>query len=188
MGKYGRDVLEGVRESVLRLPRHAQAILGQAEIVNAYARRAKEIENPRYFADALFSGLIYKQGFKIVLRRALASASSDMLYDTTQETPFAEYEAFSAFCAKLDLENERRGEINKIRSELLERVSMGGSEKQEVQGRVEQTAQAYAAAMQEIKNRISRADLGKRKALAEAHEFYSAVLKIAEIYMRNYLC
>ena len=191
MSTYGGDtkilgnLIENVRESTLRIPRLCAEIKRQADIVNGFAKQEKELEDPRYFASALICGLVAKQGFKIVLKRSIDSASSDMLYDITLEKPFGEHEAYVAFRKKLD--DRRREEIDQIRGEVLDRVAAGGPEKARVVERVSAIASAYAAELQKVKGRIERTAIAKRRPLNDVYAFYSSVLNIAETFRDKYL-
>jgi len=181
----GEDYTKNVRESVLRLPAVAEEIKCQREIASSFAKRAKELEDPRYFAFGLITGLIDKNGFKIVFKRSLDSASSDMLYDITTEKPFGEYEAYKEFKAKLD--DQRRSDINLVRSEMLDRISVAGEERTRTQERIEGIIKTYSAELPEVKSRLERAAADRRKPLQETYNFYSSVLKIAEGFLNRFL-
>ncbi|MCL2387549.1 MAG: tubulin-like doman-containing protein [Defluviitaleaceae bacterium] len=186
MGTSGTaDLLKTVRESILRLPRICNEIKRQSEIVSAFSQMEKELEDPRYFAFGLVCGLVAKQGYKIVAKRSVSSASSELLYDTTLEKPFGEHEAYKAFRKLLD--DTRRQDIHTMRTEMLERVSTDETEKAEVMSRVEAIAKTYKAELQEAKSRIERAPVDKRKPLKDIYAFYATVLKIAENYRDKYL-
>ena len=174
----GDDLYANVLENVLRIPRLASEVKRQAEIVSSFDSFKKELEDPSYYAYALISGLVAKQGFKVVLKRGIDSVSSELLYDDTSDNPFGEYEAYTVFRSKLD--DDRRDSINTIRREMFERISEGSSEAEEVLARTESVAKRYLDILPELKRRIDRAAVDKRKSLKDTYRFYLSVQKIAE--------
>ncbi|MDR1299231.1 MAG: tubulin-like doman-containing protein, partial [Oscillospiraceae bacterium] len=116
----GNHLLDCVRECALRLAKKCELIARQAGFLQAYENKAQELEDPRTFTDALLCGLIAKKGFEIIVKRSASSASFDVLYDTTSDLSFGEYEAYKKFRSLLD--GARREEIKTFRTELLRRL------------------------------------------------------------------
>ena len=179
----GDDLYANILENVLRIPRLANEVKRQAEIVSAFDSYKKELEDPSYFAYALISGLVIKQGFKVVLKRGIDSVSSELLFDDTTDNPFGEFEAYTAFREKLD--DARRDSINTIRREMFERISQGSSETKEIETRTEAISNRYLEVLPELKRRIDRAAVDKRKLLNDMYRFYLSVQKIAETDIRR---
>ena len=184
MGTFGGgDLYANVLENTLRIPRLASEIKRQADILAQFDDFKKELEDPSYFAYALISGLVVKQGFKVVYKRAIDSVSSEHLYDDTTDNPFGEFEAYVAFREKLD--DTRRDSINTIRREMFERISQGSTEAKEVEQRAEEISKRYGEILPDLKRRIDRAALDKRKPLKDMYRFYLSVQKIAETDIRR---
>jgi hypothetical protein len=186
MGDVNQYSLEKItRESILRLPKLCALIGEQANLLEAVTKREREIADPRYFAYALLCGLVEKRGYELVLKRSIDSVIVEPLYDLTLEKDYAEYETYQAFRAFLD--DKRRGEIDQFRTELLRRVAAGSPEKAECLERMKQVSAKYAPAIQDVRLRIDKANLDKRKGYQDILDFYMAVLSIAEKYRDEYL-
>lgn len=189
MGTYrnsdGKNLIENVRECVLRLPKISAVIREQADLLEKYEALSKEIEDPKFFAFAILCGLVVKQGFEIVLKRAASSAIVNPLFDTTLDKPFIEYEAYKSFRALLD--DRRRGEIEQIRSELLRRIGQGSPERAETLERANAVIEQYSVVLPEVKSRYDRALPDKRKGLQDIIDLYSSVISIATAYRDKYL-
>ncbi len=183
----GKNLVRNVRESVLRLPRISTKICEQAGLLIKIEDLVKKIEDPKYFAYAALCGLIAKQGFEIVIKRAPDSAIINALFDTTLDRPFPEYEAYREFGVYLD--DQRRNEIEQIRSELLKRIGRnpGGQEKTETLERTITIIDQYSSYLEEARERYNRAPLDKRESLQDIIYFYSSVASIATTYKDKYL-
>lgn len=189
MGSYanldGKNLIGNVRECVLRLPKISAMICEQADLLEKFEALIKEIEDPKFFAFAVLCGLIAKRGFEIVLKRSANSAIVNVLFDTTLDKPFIEYEAYMSFRTLLD--DKRRGEIEQIRSELLRRIGQGSPEKIETLERANAIIEQYSIVLPEVKSRCDRAQPDKRKGLQDIIDFYSSVISIATAYKDKYL-
>lgn len=181
----GKSLIDNVRECVLRLPHISTIIRGQADLLEKFEALTREIEDPKYFAFAVLCGLVVKQGFEIVLKRSANSAIVSPLHDTTLDKPFIEYEAYKSF--RLLLDDNRRNEIEQIRSELMRRIGQGSPEKAETRERANAVIEQYFVALQEVKSKYDRAPLDKRKGLQDMVDFYSSVISIATAYRDRYL-
>ncbi|MDR0935252.1 MAG: tubulin-like doman-containing protein [Oscillospiraceae bacterium] len=189
MGTYknsdGKTLVDNIRESVLRLPKICEKLTEQAQILKKYDALSKEIEDPRYFANALICGLVVKQGFEIVLKRSLNSAIVEPLYDTTLDKAFEEYEAFVNFCGLLDA--NRRSEIEQLRTELLRRIGQGSAEKVETLNSITELIERYTAALPEVQTKLDRAQIDKRKGLQDTLNFYTFVREEMIKYKEKFL-
>jgi hypothetical protein len=181
----GGTYVDTVRESVLRLPKVAAEIKRQSEIAMLFADKEKELGDPSTFASALMCGLVVKQGFKVVLKRSISSNTSEMLYDTTEERTFAEFETYKEF--RKFLTDARRDEMETLRREMLNRIANDPVEMKKVLEIVEENAKKYAAVLLDIKGRIERTAIDKRKPLKDTQAFYASVLSIMETYRDKYL-
>lgn len=189
MGTYkntdGRNLIDNVRECVLRLSGISAEIREQAGLLEKFEALSREIEDPKFFAFAILCGLIELQGFEIVLKRSVNSVIVSPLFDTTLDKPFMEYEAYISFRKLLD--NKRRAEIEQMRSELMKRIGQGSPEKAESRERANKAIEQYSKPLQEVQSRYDRALPDKRKGLQDMIDFYTAVITTATVYRDKYL-
>jgi len=186
MGAVRSTLAANVCENTLRLPARCAKILEQAQILEKVRSIQEVIENPRVYFYGVLTGLIVKQGFRIVLKRSADSALFEQLFDTTIEKPFQDYEAYKEFCKLLN--DSRRDEIEIIRRELITRIGDGSeSDRASASDRTSAIIDKYPSLLTEIKSRIDRAAVDKRKELQDTQYFYQSVLDVANRYQNNYL-
>jgi len=185
IGKWGgEDNIVGVKESVLRLPKVANEIIRQAEVVKQFAERIESLDDPRVFADSLIAGLTVKQGFNIVFKRSLNSLNTDLLFTVNPSITFGEYEAFATFKSRLD--KQRRSDIKLALDEMIQRIMASPEELETLKGRIEEITKTYGARLPEIRQKIEGAASDKRKQFNDIFTLYNAVVKTAEKYLNTY--
>jgi hypothetical protein len=83
------------------------------------------------------------------------------------------------------LDDKRRDEIERFRSELFRRIASGSPEKAEALERAEAAIKQYNAVLPDAQSRLDRANMDKRKGLQDMLDFYRAVITILETYRSN---
>lgn len=99
-----KDLLERVRENVIRFYNITQIIEKQVAIYEKFEALSGGFANVEHYINAVFAGLIYIQGFDYKFRRSELDYAPIKLFDKMSQVPYREYEIYKAFSGILNPE------------------------------------------------------------------------------------
>ena len=144
-------------------------------------------ENVSQYINAIFSNLIFDQGFECKFRRSALDPSPIKLFDRMTQSTYPDYDIYTAFCKILD--NGVKANIaNQFDVARRELISVdGGFNKELVAAKVElltKIKERYAQVLSQIQLRISQTPIDQRGTLVETSEFYEKSIEIIDNTLR----
>ncbi|MBE6956968.1 MAG: hypothetical protein E7450_05910 [Ruminococcaceae bacterium] len=181
------NLMERVCENNLRFYDIAQEIEKQAAIYERFAGMSAGFENVSFYINSIFANLIYDQGFETKFRRSALDYSPITLFDKMTQATYPDYDMYKGFCAILapEIKENITAQFDVARRELI--GADGNFNKEAVAAKVElltNTKTRYAAAMQQLDQRIQQTPIDQRGDLIDTRDFYEKAIEIIDNNLR----
>ena len=184
----GDDLIDRVRENVLRFSNITAVIEQQAAVYDKFEEFAGAFANVEQYVNAIFAGLIYEQGFDIKFRRSDLDYSPVKLFDKMAQTTYLDYDIYKEFSKVLDA--DIKGNIaNQV--ELAKRALISADGGFNVTAVTEKVAMLTAKQAQiatglaTVRERIDRTPMEQRGSLLDVRDFYEKCAELIEDKLRS---
>ena len=177
----GTTLIDRVQENVLRFYNVSTELKRQANLLAQFETLMADFSNVEQYVNALFSGLIYDQGYERKFRRAENDYVPINLFDKMTQTSDPDYETFKAFCKILT--QEIRGNIatqydvarkaligadgNFIKEALAQKLAI-----------LSEHEEKFKQALQSVQTKISKTPLEQRGELTAMADFYERAIEM----------
>lgn len=172
------DMLDRVKNNVVRFRNITRQVEKQAEILDSLDSLQGEMMNVECYVNAYFANLMYEQGFSYMFRRAKLDVAPVKLFDKTTAVNFIDYELFKSFVKILD---RNVAENIEIQTEQAKDELIGPDG-----GFIEGAVAEKVAVLEKLKARLQEGyQFAQNKKLATPKDQMGELQKVIEFYEQS---